>query len=50
MRHQEAIEGGPADPQQFGGLHLVAAALIQGRGHLRGIELGNGAPGVNCSA
>ena len=30
MRHQEAIEGGPAYPQKFGGLHFVATALPKG--------------------
>ncbi len=45
MRHEEAVEGGPADPQKFGGLDLVAAALLEGRRHRAGIEFGDGAPG-----
>ena len=42
MRHQEAIEGGPAYPQKFGGLHFVAAALLQGGRDCGDIELGGG--------
>ena len=44
MRHQEAIEGGPAYPQKFGGLDFVAAALHQGGLDYRKIELGDRAP------
>ena len=46
MRHEEAVEGGPANPQEFGGLDLVAAAFLEGRRHHGGIEFGDGAPGV----
>ena len=44
MRHQEAIEGGPAYPQEFGGLHFIAAALPKSGLDRRKIKLGGRAP------